>query len=80
MQDAGISSGDILIVDCSLEPKDRQDVVALLEGEFNVRRLRQILEKVFLEAENSAFKPIQVAKDQELIIWVFVTFVIHQAV
>ena len=41
MQDAGISSGDILIVDCSLEPKDRQDVVALLEGEFNVRRLRQ---------------------------------------
>ncbi len=41
MQDAGISSGDILIVDRSLEPKDRQDVVALLEGEFNVKRLRQ---------------------------------------
>lgn len=41
MQDAGISSGDILIVDRSLELKDHQDVVALLEGEFTVKRLRQ---------------------------------------
>jgi DNA polymerase V len=79
MQDAGISSGDILIVDRSLEPKDRQIVVAMLEGEFTVKRLRQRGEKVFLEAENSAFKPIEVGKDQELVIWGVVTFVIHQA-
>jgi DNA polymerase V len=79
MQDAGISNGDILIVDRSLEPKDRQIVVAMLEGEFTVKRLRQRGEKVFLEAENSAFKPIEVAKDQELVIWGVVTFVIHQA-
>lgn len=79
MQDAGISSGDILIVDRSLETKDRQIVVAMLEGEFTVKRLRQRGEKVFLEAENSAFKPIEVGKDQELVIWGVVTFVIHQA-
>jgi len=79
MRDAGIASGDILIVDRSLEPKGRQIIVAMLEGEFTVKRLRQREGRVFLEAENSAFKPIEVVKDHELVIWGVVTFVIQQA-
>ncbi len=79
MRDAGIASGDILIVDRSVEPKDRQIVVAMLEGEFTVKRLRKRESKVFLEAENSDFKPIEVVSEQELVIWGVVTFVIHQA-
>ena len=38
MRDAGISNGDILIVDRSVEPKDRQIVVAMLDGDFTVKR------------------------------------------
>jgi DNA polymerase V len=34
--------------------------------------------KVFLEAENSAYPPIEVAVESELVIWGAVTFVIHK--
>ena len=66
------------MVDRSLEPKDRQIVVAMLDGDFTVKRLRKREGKVFLEAENSAYPPIEVSGGQELVIWGAVTFVIHQ--
>lgn len=78
MQDAGISTGDILVVDRSVPPKDRQIVVAMLDGDFTVKRFRRRKGLVFLEAENNAYPPIEVGEDQELVIWGAVTFVIHQ--
>ena len=78
MRDAGIRDGDILVVDRSLQANDRQIVVAMLDGDFTVKRLRKRDEKVFLEAENSAYPPIEVGENQELVIWGAVTFVIHQ--
>lgn len=78
MRDAGILSGDILVVDRSLTPKDSQIVVAMLDGDFTVKRLRQRDGRVFLEAENVAFSPIEISENQELVIWGIVTYVIHQ--
>ena len=78
MQDAGICSGDILVVDRSVEPKDRQIVMAMLDGDFTVKRLTRKLGKVFLEAENQAYPAIEITEHQELVIWGAVTFVIHQ--
>jgi len=40
MHDAGIQSGDILVVDRSLAPTDRKIVVAMIDGEFTVKRFR----------------------------------------
>ena len=78
MKDAGIQSGDLMIVDRSISPKDKQIVVAMLDGEFTVKRLRRKKGQVFLVAENQAFPPIEITEDQELTIWGVVTFVIHQ--
>lgn len=78
MRDAGIRDGDILVVDRSVQSKDRQIVVAMLDGDFTVKRLRKRNGKVFLEAENSDYPPIEVSGGQELVIWGAVTFVIHQ--
>src|SRR4029079_15859199 len=39
MRDAGILSGDILVVDRSIEPSHGKIVVAVLNGEFTVKRL-----------------------------------------
>ena len=78
MRDAGISSGDILIVDRSIQPADNQIVVAMLDGDFTVKRFRRREERIFLEAENNAYPPIEVGANQELVIWGAVTFVIHQ--
>jgi DNA polymerase V len=79
MRDAGIHSGDTLIVDRSVTPYDRQIVVAMIDGEFTVKRFRKRIGKIFLEAENPAFEPIEVGEDQELTIWGSVTYIIHQA-
>ncbi len=79
MKDAGIHPGDILVVDRSLPPSDRQIVVAMIDGEFTVKRLRKRQGKVFLEAENPDFKPIEIREEQDMMVWGVVSYVIHKA-
>lgn len=79
MRDAGIHGGDILVVDRSLSPADKQIVVAMLDGDFTVKRMRRKNGRVFLEAENDAFPLIEISENQDLVIWGVVTFIIHQA-
>ena len=79
MRDAGIHSGDVLIVDKSITPSDRQIVVAMIDGEFTVKRYRKHAGRVFLEAANENFRSIQIGEDQELTIWGAVTYIIHKA-
>ena len=79
MRDAGIHTGDTLIVDKSVTPADRQIVVAMIDGEFTVKRFRKLNSRIFLEAANDSFSPIEVGEDQELTIWGAVTYIIHQA-
>lgn len=79
MKDAGIHPGDILVVDRSLPPSDRQIVVAMIDGEFTVKRLRKRQGKVFLEAENPDFKPIEIREEQDMMVWGVVSYIIHKA-
>jgi len=78
MQDAGIASGDILVVDKSVPAANRQIVVAMLDGEFTVKRLRRRNNRVFLESGNPDFPPREITPDHDLVIWGVVTFVIHE--
>ena len=52
MVGAGIHHDDILVVDRSLEPKTGNVVIAALDGELTVKRIRIRRKKVFLEPEN----------------------------
>ena len=79
MRDAGIHAGDVLIVDKSLTPTDRKIVVAMIDGNFTVKRFRKRGVQVFLEAENPDFPPIEVTEGQELSIFGVVSYIIHQA-
>jgi len=79
MRDAGIHAGDVLIVDKSLTPTDRKIVVAMIDGNFTVKRFRKRGGHVFLEAENPDFSPIEVTEGQELSIFGVVSYIIHQA-
>jgi DNA polymerase V len=78
MLGAGIYPGDILIVDRSLIAKSGKIVIAVVDGEFTVKRLHKYKGKVTLRAENSEFKDINISEGSELIIWGVVTSVIHQ--
>lgn len=79
MRDANILSGDVLIVDRSLEPSHGKIIVAILEGEFTVKRL--LLEKgqVYLAPANAAFGKIKVDADSQFQVWGVVTYVIHKS-
>ena len=79
MKDAGIHSGDVLVVDRSVTPSNKQIVIAMIDGEFTVKRFRKFGEKLFLESANPDFASIQIADHQELIIWGVVTYIIHKA-
>jgi DNA polymerase V len=74
---AGIHSGDLLIVDRSLEPSPGKVVIAVINGEHTVKRLRREGNLIVLMAENPDYAPIIVSELQELHIWGVVTEVIH---
>lgn len=78
MKDAGITTGDILVVDKSLEPFSGRIAVCFLDGEFTLKRIKIEEKVVWLEPENEEFKPIKVTEDNELIIWGIVTYVIKK--
>ena len=75
---AGIHQGDILIVDKSLTPKSGKIVIAVVDGEFTVKRLHKYKGSITLKAENPEFEDIKIRGTDELIIWGVVTSVIHQ--
>lgn len=76
MINAGICEGDILVVDRSLMPKMEKIVVACVDGEFTVKRLRKRSGKYFLCAENPAYKDIDISQCFETAIWGVVTNII----
>lgn len=78
MTGAGIQDGDLLVVDRSLNPAHRRVVIAVVDGEFTVKRLDKRGGKIRLLAENPDFAPIDFQDGQELQIWGVVTSVIHR--
>lgn len=78
MEGAGIRSGDLLVVDRSLEAEDGSVVIACVDGEFTVKTLRRRQGRVWLEAANPAYKPIRFAGEMELLVCGVVTAIIHQ--
>ena len=79
MMDVGINDGDILVVDRSIEPKNRDIVIAILEGNLTVKRLLfKTNGSVVLKSENIAYKDIIIPESADLEIWGVVTSAIHQ--
>lgn len=79
MQGAGISSGDILVVDRSLEAANGKIVLAVLNGEFTVKRMHMQGKRMFLMAENAKYSPIEVGDETDFQVWGVVTYIIHRA-
>ena len=78
MQNAGIFSGDVMVVDRALEPKNNTIVLAVLDGEFTVKRIQKKGRQLFLNPENETFKPIQITEEMDFKVWGVVTHIIHK--
>lgn len=74
---AGIHPGDLLVVDRSLEPRDKNVVIAALNGELTVKRIRIRRKKIYLEAENEIYASREVSAEADFEVWGVVTNVIH---
>ena len=77
MEGAGISDGDELIVNRALEPKDGSIVVAVLDGELTVKRLRITATGVVLQAENPDYPDIVVPELSSLNVWGVASVSLH---
>ncbi len=77
MIEAGIHSGDALIVDRSLKPDDQKIVIAVLNGELTVKRMHYEKKRLFLMPANPNYPAIAIAEGMELQVWGVVTNVIH---
>ena len=78
MQNAGIFSGDVMVVDRALEPQNKTIVLAVLDGEFTVKRIHKKGDLLFLNPENDNFKPIEITQEMNFKVWGEVTHIIHK--
>jgi DNA polymerase V len=78
MLKAGIHSGDLLVVDRSIEPRDKNVVIAVVNGELTVKRIRIRKNRLTLEAENDAYQSQEINGQIEFEVWGVVTNVIHE--
>jgi len=78
MVKAGIHDGDILIVDRSLEPRDKKIVIAVVNGDLTVKRIRKVKGKIYLEPESDEFQPIELSEEADCQVWGVVTYAIHK--
>ncbi len=78
MRDAGISDGDYVIVDRSLNAKHGDIVMAVVDNEFTIKTLFKRRDAVRLVAANPTFPDIVLRDGQELVIWGVVTWTLKQ--
>jgi len=78
MKDSGIHTGDILVVDRSLEAGDNTVVIAVVNGELTVKRIRKTSGALCLVSDNTEFAPIPIHEDMDFAVWGVVTSVIHE--
>lgn len=78
MVGAGIASGDILVVDRGLTPAHGDIVLAIVDGDFTVKRLHKRGTRIALIPENKAYNSIELHDGQELQVWGVVTGCVKQ--
>ena len=78
--EAQISPGDLLVVDCSRQPVNNQVVLAVLDGEFTVKRFKRTHSgAIYLVADNPEFGPaIEIRATTQFEVRGVITHVIHQ--
>jgi len=75
---AGISDGDLLIIDKSKTPVNGSIVVCLIDGEFTVKRFQKEGNQFYLMPENDNYQPIKIKPENDVTIWGVVTYTIKK--
>ena len=77
MRDAGILDGDMVVVERGEHPKNRDVVLAIVNGEFTIKRWVQSSQEVVLLAENPEYPNIVLDGYLDWEVWGVVRYAIH---
>ncbi len=77
---SGIRSGDILIVDRAIQDAANKIAIALINGEFTVKKIKKTGNKLWLIPSNPRYRPLEITTDMNFEIWGVVTYVIHPTI
>jgi len=75
---AGIHDGDKVVVDKALKAKHNDIVVAVVDGEYTIKRLYKYRGRIELRPENPDYQPITFTEGHELQIWGVVIGVVRK--
>lgn len=78
MEGAAIKHGSILVVDRSKTVQNESIIIAMLNGDFTVKRYRKTKGQVWLIPEHPAYDPVLVTEHMDFQIWGVVTYIITQ--
>ena len=78
MMGAGIFDNDILVVDRAIKPRHNHIVIAIVDGDFTVKRLYMMDGQTKLMAANPAFPDILPTEGQTVEVWGVVTSSVTQ--
>jgi len=78
MKDEGIESGDLVLVDRSLYPTEKNLCICMYDGEFCLKRIVHRGSRVLLMSGNIKYKPIEVMPGSELMNWGVVLWIIKK--
>ena len=78
MKDIGITDGDILVVDRSIESWGNRIVVAVIDSEFTIKRFTTQNETVVLEAENPDYPAIKITPEMDFSVWGVVSWTLKK--
>ncbi len=78
MVGAGIHDGDLLVVDRSLEARSGAVVIAAVDGDLTVKRLKRGRNGAALIPDNNKYPAILITDETDLQVWGVVTHVIHK--
>lgn len=71
MKGCGIDDGDLLVIDKGIEPRNGDIVVAYIDGEFTLKKVKfdEGDDCLWLVPANDEYKPIKVTAENDFIIW-----------
>lgn len=78
MIDAGISDHDLLIVDRAFKARSGDIVIAIIDGDFTVKRLTISGKTARLVADNPNYQQIDITDRSDTEIWGVVTYVVKK--
>lgn len=77
MVSSGIHDGDQLIVDRGMHVQHNNIVVAIIKGNYTLKRIRKEQGRTWLMPENDKYHPVEVTRSADIEIWGVVTNIIH---